>query len=89
MNHAIIFVDKHYINPREYKSLIKNDISMFELSKDKQNTVDQNDCQNITIFLTHIGQRKIDEIDKSKDIVKIKYSIINSFNDKLSGDKVL
>ena len=43
----------------------------------------------MTVFLACFGLRKHDESDKSKDVMKTKWSMTNSFDNKLDVDKFL
>ena len=62
---------------------------MLELSKDKRNVSGLSNYQILAICFACFALGKNDEIEKSKDVAKIKWSMTNSFNDKLSGDKIL
>ena len=43
------------------------------------------DCQIMSICLACFGRSKHDESENSKDVIKIKWSMINSFDDKLDA----
>ena len=64
-------------------------MSMLGLSKNKHKEAGLGYCPILAVYLDYFDPRKCDETDKSKDIVKTKWPLTNSFNHNLKGDKIL
>ena len=82
-------MDTFRLNPRENTFLIESAMSILGLSKDKYNAEVFGEYKIIAVCLAYFGSRKHDETDNSKEITKLKFSMVNSFNHKLKGDNVL
>ena len=81
-----INMDEFRVNPRENKSFIERDMSMLGLSRNNHNVEGLDDCKILAFCLAYFGPKKNDETEKSKDIVKSKLSMVNSFDHRLKVD---
>ena len=66
---------------REHNSSLNNAMSMLGISKDKHNAAGRGVVAFLMVF-TYFIPKKFDETDKSKRIMKTKWSMTNSFDHK-------
>ena len=78
-------------NPRifeiEYLVMLNQALNILGLSK--HNVESLGNCQMLSLCLAYFGKNKHDENNHSKDVVKFKWSIVNSFHRTLMDHTVL